>query len=103
MLPKQWQNVYIQKPKDLKSSEDRVPLSQVYDSGYFVSAIFGSEAWVINKKTYYAQPLRLLSVAPDALSPGMITYNDKQYKKFLVKVNKQRRELRLLARQHQFE
>lgn len=103
MLPKQWQNVYIQKPKGLKSSEDRVPLSQVYDSGYFVSAIFGSEAWVINKKTYYAQPLRLLSVAPDALSPGMITYNDKQYKKFLVKVNKQRRELRLLARQHQFE
>lgn len=85
MLPQKWQNVQITKPKGFKSPKETVPLSCLYDSGYFISALFGSEAWVVNTKTFYAQPLRFMSNAPQTLSKGMIAYNEKQYKKFLTK------------------
>lgn len=85
MLPKNWQNVQVEKPKGYKSFAETIPLSAIYDSGYFISALFGTEAWVVNKKTFYAQPLHLLSNAPTALSKGMLTYAEKQYKRFLTK------------------
>ena len=103
MLPKSWQNIYIVKPKGLKAPTDAVPLSRLYDSGYFISAIFGSEAWVINSKDYYAQPLHIISNNEIILPKSMIAYNERQYKKFLSKVKQQRRESHLLAHQNHFE
>ena len=99
MLSKEWANVCVKKPQGFKSSEEKVPLSKLYDSGYFVSAVFGSEAWVINSKTFFAQPLRIMSNAPSALSKSMIAYNEKQYKKFLVKIEQQYQKLHLLELQ----
>lgn len=101
MLSKEWANVYVKKPQGFKSSEDKVPLSRLYDSGYFVSAIFGSEAWVINSKTFFAQPLRVMSDMPKELSKSMISYNEKQYKKFLIRIEQQYQKLRLLELQRQ--
>ena len=103
MLPKSWQNIYIAKPKGLKTFADAVPLSRLYNSGYFISAIFGSEAWVINSKDYYAQTLHIISNNELILPKSLIAYNERQYKKFLVKVRQRRRKLRLLARQNRFE
>lgn len=85
MLPQNWQNVQIEKPKGYKSLAVKIPLSALYDSGYFVSAIFGSEAWVINKKTFESQPMHILSSAPSRLSKGMQSYANKQYRRFLAK------------------
>lgn len=85
MFTKRWQNVQIQSPSSLRTSAESIPLSRLYDSGFFISAVFGSEAWVVNAKTFYAQPLRFTSNAPQTLSKGMITYNKKQYEKFLAR------------------
>lgn len=85
MLPKNWQNVQIEKPKGYKSFAETIPLSALYDSGYFISALFGTDVWVVDKKTFYAQPLRILSDAPTVLSKGMVTYAEKQYQRFLMK------------------
>ena len=73
MIPQNWQNVQIEKPKGYRSFAEKIPLSALYDSGYFISALFGTEAWVVNRKTFYAQLLRILSDAPTVLSKGMIT------------------------------
>lgn len=85
MFTKGWQNVQIQSPSALKTSAEIIPLSRLYDSGFFISAVFGSEAWVINKKDFETQILRVIGDIPDKLCKGMINYNEKQYKRFLTR------------------
>lgn len=80
MLTKQWKSIQVQTP-----SEGIIPLPRLYGNGFFVSAVFGSEAWVINKKTFESQPMRMIGSIPDKLCRGMIVYNNKQYEKFLAK------------------
>ena len=102
MIPQNWQNVQIEKPKGYRSFAETIPLSALYDSGYFISALFGTEAWVVNKKTFYAQPLRILSDAPAVLSKGMVTYSEKQYSRFLAKIQRLHNSFRLLENHQQF-
>lgn len=96
MLTKQWKDIQVQTP-----SAGIIPLPRLYGNGFFVSAVFGSEAWVINKKTFESQPMRMIGNVPDKLCRGMIVYNEKQYEKFLAK--QQRLALHLLENRSRFE
>lgn len=96
MLTKQWKSIQVQTP-----SAGIIPLPRLYGNGFFVSAVFGSEAWVINKKTFESQPMRIIGNIPDKLCKGMINYYEKQYKRFLAK--QQRLALRLLENHSRFE
>lgn len=101
MLSKNWKNVLIQKPATLRGSADSIPLSNLYDSGFFVSAVFGSEAWVIDKRTFESQVLCFMSDTPDEMSKAMQSYNNKQYARFVAK--QQRLVLRLLKHRYQIQ
>lgn len=85
MLTNGWENVQIQSPSALKLSAETIPLSRLYDSGFFVSAVFGSEAWVISESNFEPQILRVIGKIPEAMCKGMIKYNEKQYKRFIAK------------------
>ena len=78
MLTKQWKSVLVQ-----VSPINIVPLSHLYDDGFFISAIYGNEAWIINQKTFESKPVRFIGAIPKEMCPSMIRYNDKQYKRFL--------------------
>lgn len=80
MLTKQWKSIQVQTP-----SAGIMPLPRLYGNGFFVSAVCGTEAWVINKKTFESQPMRLIGDVPQNMCKGMIEYNEKQYKRFLAK------------------
>lgn len=96
MLTKQWKSIQVQTP-----SAGIMPLPRLYGNGFFVSAVFGSEAWVINKKTFESQPMRMIGDIPDKLCKGMVNYCEKQYKRFLAK--QQRLALRLLDNRSRYE
>lgn len=96
MLTKKWRNVQVQTP-----SAGIMPLPRLYGNGFFISAVYGTEAWVINKKTFESQPMHIIGDIPDAMCKGMISYNEKQYKRFLAK--QQRLTSRLSERQRQFQ
>lgn len=96
MLTKNWRSVQVQTP-----SAGIIPLPRLYGNGFFISAVYGTEAWVINKKTFESQPMHIIGKIPNAMCKGMISYNEKQYKRFLAK---QRRLMsHLSGRQHQFQ
>mgnify|MGYP003290443507 CR=1 FL=1 len=97
-----WENVLIQAPTALRLGGEKIPLSRLYDSGFFISAVFGTEAWVIDKETYETYNLQLFGDVPAELCIGMQKYNDKQYNKFLAKIEQLRQALRLSRRQSQF-
>ena len=80
MLTKKWRSVQVQTP-----SAGIMPLPRLYGNGFFISAVYGTEAWVINKKTFESQPMHIIGDIPDAMCKGMISYNEKQYKRFLAK------------------
>lgn len=101
MLTKEWQNVLIQKPSAIRGSGDSIPLSRLYDSGFFVTEIFGSEAWVVNQEDFYSQVLRIKSNLPKQVCKGMKNYAEKQYKRFLIK--QKRLQQRLLEHRQQIQ
>lgn len=79
MLTKDWQNVQVQTPSGI------MPLPRLYGNGFFVSAVYGTEAWVVNKKTFRADPMHVIGNIPEKMCKWMTEYNDKQYKRFLAK------------------
>lgn len=80
MLTKSWRNVQVRFP-----SAGIVSLPKLYGNGFFISAVYGTEAWVISKKTFESQPMRLIGEVPQDMCKGMINYNERQYKRFLAK------------------
>lgn len=86
MLTKDWQEVQVKTPSGI------MPLPRLYGNGFFISAVYGSEAWVVNKKTFRADPMRIIGNIPEKMCKWMTEYNDKQYKRFLV------RQQRLMSR-----
>lgn len=97
MLTKNWRSVQVQTP-----SAGIMPLPRLYGNGFFVSAVYGTEAWVINKKTFESQPMHIIGDIPDAMCKGMISYNEKQYKRFLAKQQRLVSHLSERQRQSQF-
>lgn len=83
MPAKKWMSVRIKAPQALRLFAKEIPLSQLYDSGYFVSEVFGTQAWVVNKNTFESQILQIVSEVPKKLSKQLREYNDKQYRRFL--------------------
>ena len=96
MLTKDWQNVQVQTP-----SAGIMPLPRLYGNGFFISAVYGTEAWVINKKTFESQPMHIIGNVPQNMCKGMISYNEKQYKRFLAR--QQRLMSRLSEHQRQIQ
>lgn len=76
--------VYIETPQGLgqKFRTKKIPLSAMYDSGFFVSEIFGTEAWVIDSHTYEAQTKYILSPLTDEIYRAIKDYAAMQYKRF---------------------
>ena len=97
MLTKNWRSVQVQTP-----SAGIMPLPRLYGNGFFISAVYGTEAWVINKKTFESQPMHIIGNIPDAMCKGMISYNEKQYKRFLAKQQRLVSHLSERQRQSQF-
>ena len=97
MLTKNWRSVQVQTP-----SAGIMPLPRLYGNGFFISAVYGTEAWVINKKTFESQPMHIIGNIPDAMCKGMISYNEKQYKRFLAKQQRLMSHLSERQRQSQF-
>jgi hypothetical protein len=97
MLTKNWRSVQVQTP-----SAGIMPLPRLYGNGFFISAVYGTEAWVINKKTFESQPMHIIGDIPDAMCKGMISYNEKQYKRFLAKQQRLMSHLSERQRQSQF-
>ena len=79
MLTKDWQEVQVKTPSGI------MPLPRLYGNGFFVSAVYGTEAWVVNKKTFRADPMHIIGDIPEKMCKWMTEYNDKQYKRFLVR------------------
>lgn len=82
-------SIYIETPLGLqkKFSQPSIPLSALYDNGFFVSEIFGTEAWVINDKTYETQNKYILSPVPDEAYKAIKKHANKQYKHFMYLVD----------------
>lgn len=97
MLTKNWRSVQVQTP-----SAGIMPLPRLYGNGFFISAVYGTEAWVINKKTFESQPMHIIGNIPNAMCKGMISYNEKQYKRFLAKQQRLMSHLSERQRQSQF-
>ena len=76
--------VYIETPQGLgqKLHAKKIPLSAMYDSGFFVSEIFGTEAWIIDSHTYEAQTKHILSPLTDEIYKAIKDYAAVQYKRF---------------------
>ena len=85
-------SVYVQTPQGLfrKFPQKSIPLSALYDNGFFISEIFGTEAWIIDSKTYETQIKRVLSNISPTIYKAIKRYADKQYRKFCC-VNQQQR------------
>ena len=79
MLTKDWHNVQVQTPSGI------LPLPRLYGNGFFISAVYGTEAWVINKKTFESQPMHIIGNIPEKMCSWMNDYNDKQYRRFMAK------------------
>lgn len=81
--------IYVETPQGLqkKFPVKSIPLSALYDNGFFISEIFGTEAWIIDGKTYESQTKYILSpISPSALRQ-IQRYASKQYKRFCYLVN----------------
>lgn len=76
--------IYVETPQGLqkKFPEKSVPLSVLYDNGFFISEIFGTEAWIIDGKTYESQTKYVLSPITPTAYKRIQRYAEKQYKRF---------------------
>lgn len=81
--------IYVETPLGLqkKFPEKSVPLSVLYDNGFFISEIFGTEAWIIDGRTYESQTKYILSPVPPSAYKEIQRYASKQYKRFCYLVN----------------
>lgn len=76
--------IYVETPQGLqkKFPVKSIPLSALYDNGFFISEIFGTEAWIIDGKTYESQTKYILSPISPVVYKRIQRYASKQYKKF---------------------
>lgn len=76
--------IYVETPQGLqkKFPVKSIPLSALYDNGFFISEIFGTEAWIIDSKTFESQTKYLLSPLPNTAYNSIKKFAAKQYKRF---------------------
>lgn len=83
-MPKVFNSIYVQTPLGLQRQfpQKEIPLSVLYGNGFFISEVFGTEAWIIDAKTFESQTKYLVSPLTKGAYTSIKKYARKQYKRF---------------------